>query len=268
MPLPEDSLMRSLAAQSSVLLAALALGLPALLVAQDDPVREVDALTLQWTRLERQKEVLLANWRMDRPILEQQLALLEREARELTELIEASSREQDDVEQRRLELLGEQTRLEQEQAALDRSLVQAARQLQSLHAQLPPPLVDAWAAERPRLDDPLLTATEKLQLVIELLQQLDDFEQRVSLHQAVMTLDDGREHLVTQVYLGLSRGWYVTDDRRFAAAGMATPTGWQWKPMTEGAAIADSVAILERRLEPRLVSLPLELGAEPAAGRE
>lgn len=261
--------MRSLVTQSSLLLTPLALtalALPALLVAQDDRVREIDALTLQWTELEHQRDTLLANWRTDRPILEQQLSLLERETRELTELIETSAREQDDVEQRRLELLEEQTRLEQEQAALESSLARAARELRSLHTQLPPPLVDAWAADLRRLDDPLMTATERLQLVIELLQQLDDFEQRVTLHEAVMTLDDGRDHLVTQVYLGLSHGWYVTDDRRFAAAGVAGPAGWQWTPVSEGAAIADIVGILERRLEPDLVSIPLTLSAEPVAG--
>lgn len=252
--------------QGSLLLLTM-LALPALIVAaDDDQVQEIDALTLQWTRLEHQKDVLLANWRSGKPVLEQQLSLLERETRELTELVEASAHEQDEVEQKRLELLDEQTRLEQEQAALERSLVQAALELGSLRPQLPPPLFEAWATELPRLDEPLLTATEKLQLVVELLGQLDDFEQKVTLNEAVMTLDDGREHLVKQVYLGLSHGWYVTEDRRFAAAGVAGPDGWRWTAMSDAGAVADIVGILERRLQPALVSIPLRLTSGSADG--
>jgi len=228
-------------------------------------VREVDALTLQWTGLEQQRDAPLSGWRTGRPVLEQQLALLERETRELTELVEASSREQDEVEQRRLDLLEEQTRLEQEQAALERGIAQAAIVLRSLYPQLPPPLVDAWGERLPEFDDPLLTTTEKLQLTTELLQQLDDFEQRISLNEAVMTLEDGRNHLVRQVYVGLSHGWYVTEDGSFAAAGMAGPDGWRWAPMNDGGAVTDIVDILERRMEPALVSIQLTLDTGAAA---
>lgn len=256
-----------LAFKPNSLLTLAALALPALAAAQD-AVREVDELTLRWAQLEQQRDALLADWRTGRPILEQQLSLLERETRELTELVEASAREQDEVEQRRLELLEEQTRLEQEQTALDRSLVQASIVLRSLRSQLPPPLVEAWGERLPEFDDPLRTATERLQLTVELLQQLDDFDQRISLNEAVMLLEDGSNHLVKQVYLGLSHGWYATEDGRFAASGMATPEGWRWTPMPDGQAVLDVVGILERRIEPALVSIPLRLGGDSATGAD
>lgn len=246
-----------------LLLAVLAA--PALGQAQD-PVREIDELTLRWTRLEQQRDTLLASWRTGRPILEQQLSLLEREAGELTELVEASAREQDEVEERRLELLEEQTRLEQEQAALDRGLAQTAIVLRSLHPQLPPPLVEAWQERLPGFDDSLRTATEKLQLAVELLQQLDDFDQRITLNETVMQLEDGSNHLVKQLYLGLSHGWYATEDGGFSASGMATADGWRWTPVTDAQAVLDAVAILERRMEPALVSIPLRLDGAAAAG--
>jgi hypothetical protein len=249
----------------SLILPLAVLVAPALALAQD-AVREVDELTLRWTRLEQQRDALLADWRTAKPILEQQLSLLERETRELTELVEASTREQDEVEQRRLELLEEQTRLEQEQAALDRSLAQAVIVLRALHLQLPPPLVRAWEERLPELEDPLRTATEKLQLTIELLQQLDDFDQRITLNEVVMRLEDGSNHLVKQIYLGLSHGWYATEDGRYAASGMATPEGWRWMPMTDGQAVLQTVGILERRIEPTLVSIPLRLDGDAAVG--
>jgi hypothetical protein len=78
-----------------------------------------------------------------------------------------------------------------------------------------------------------------------------------------MTLDDGRDHVVKQVYLGVSHGWYVTADQRFAASGIAGGDGWTWTPVTSAAPIAKIVDILEQRVTPDLVSIGLELNEPP-----
>ncbi|HEX5049551.1 MAG TPA: DUF3450 family protein [Gammaproteobacteria bacterium] len=228
-----------------------------------DPIKQVDALTEQWTRLEHQKDQLRSGWRTQKPVLEQQLTLLERESKELNTLIETAAQQQGDVEQRRLEMLEEQTRLEEEGAALETSLAQASASLHSLHRDLPPPLSKTWDDELARLDNPLETVTERFQKLLELLKQLDDFDAKVTLNETVMTLGDGADHVVKQVYLGLSHGWYVTADQRFAAAGMPGADGWAWTPVSEGAAIAKIVGILERRVDPDFVSIGLTLGEPP-----
>lgn len=230
-----------------------------------DPIREIDALTQQWTNLERQKDELRADWRAQRPIVEQQLTLLEREIAELERFLEETAAEQDGVEQRRLELLEEQTRLEEESASLEASLAQASIALHALHRDLPPPLASAWAEELPRLDNPIGTVTERFQKLLELLGQLDDFDAKVTLNESVMALDDGNEYVVDQVYLGLSHGWYVTADRRFAAAGTTGLDGWAWAPIADAAPIEKIVAILEQRVSPDFVSIALKLNA-PARG--
>jgi TolA-binding protein len=235
--------------------------------AQDaaDPIQEIDALTQQWTNLERQKDLLRAEWRTQEPVLEQQLALLEREITELDTFLESTAQQQGEVEQRRLELLEEQTRLEEESAALETSLAQASLALHSLHPDLPPPLAEAWADELARLDNPVETVSERFRKLLELLGQLDDFDAKLTLNEAVMTLGDGSEHVVKQVYLGLSHGWYVTADQRFAAAGRTGPEGWVWTPVEDAAPVAKIVGILEQRVEPDFVSIALELN-EPFRG--
>lgn len=228
----------------------------------DDPVNDIHRLTMQWTGLEHQKDLLRTNWRRDKPVLEQQLSLLERETQELSRFLKESSREKDEVEKRRLELLEKQTRLEQEQEALERSLKQANIRLKALHIQLPPPLFEGWAKNLPQLEDPLLTASQKLQLVLNFLNQLDDFQQKITLNETIMTLNDGKEYLVKQVFLGLSHGWYITADKSHAAAGMACPDGWKWMPAEDGEQIARIIAIMERRTNPELVTIPLKLNIE------
>ena len=64
--------------------------------AQDaNPVSEIDALTQQWTDLEHQKDTLRADWRTQKPVLEQQLRLIERETAELTALLETTAAQRD-----------------------------------------------------------------------------------------------------------------------------------------------------------------------------
>ncbi|HHX81381.1 MAG TPA: DUF3450 domain-containing protein [Pseudomonadaceae bacterium] len=239
---------------------------PSVSFAADNPVTDIHALTMQWTAIERQRDELQANWRSDKPILDQQLVLLEREIRELGAVLEVSEQEQDAVEERRLELLEEQTRLEQEQATLERSLAQATIELHNLWSQLPPPLMLSWEEQLPRLDDPLLTDSEKLQTVLELLGQLDDFQQKITINESVMSLADGQDYLVKQIYLGLSHGWYISADGRFGAEGRAGPEGWSWEPVQDLLPVSAIVAILERRQSPELVAIPLRLNARPAQG--
>ena len=229
--------------------------------AQDspNPVQEIDALTRQWTDLEHQKDLLRSEWRTQKPVLEQQLALLERETAELNKLLETTAEQQDEVEQQRLKMLEEQTKLEEEAAAVEAGVMQASLDLHSLRPGLPPPLVGAWTDELARLDNPVETLTQRFQKLIELLGQLDDFDAKVTLNEAIMTLGDGNEHVVKQVYLGLSHGWYVTADQRFAAAGMTGPDGWVWTPVDDAAPIAKIVGILEQRVDPDFVSIPLVL---------
>jgi Protein of unknown function (DUF3450) len=231
-----------------------------------DPVAEIDALTRQWTNLEHQKDLLRAEWRTQEPVLEQQLALIEREIAELNTLLETTADQQGEVEQRRLTLLEEQTRLEADAATLETSLAQASLDLHSLQRDLPPPLAEGWAEELARLDNPVGTVTERFQKLIELLGQLDDFEAKVTLNETVMTLGDGRDHVVKQVYLGLSHGWYVTADQQFAAAGMPGQNGWAWTPITGAASVAKIVGILEQRVDPDFVSIALDLNEPPRGG--
>ena len=133
--------------------------------------------------------------------------------------------------------------------------------LHSLQTALPPPLSAGWVDELARLDNNVETSTVRFRNLIELLGQLEDFEAKITLNEVVMTLGDGQEHVVKQVYLRLSPGWYVTAEQSFAAAGKPGPDGWLWTPVTDAAPIASIVGILEQRLDPDFVSIALELAA-------
>jgi len=232
-------------------------------LAQDDPIEDVQSLALQWTSLERQRNVLESDWRSEQPALEQQLALLERERVELSEFLDQTATAQDEVEERRLELLERQSALEQQQSSLERALEAAVLRVQSFHRQLPPPMASAWDVRMLELEAEFLTTSERLQVLLEMLGDLDDFNRRVSLHEETMTLGDGEEHLVSEVYLGLAQGWYVSANRSYAGVGRPGANGWEWRASDEAEAVDRVIAILERRRNVELVALPVELRASP-----
>ena len=234
-------------------------------LAQEDRTQEVESLTLQWTNLERQRNLLQSNWRTEEPVLEQQLVLLDREREELSAFLEQTEVAQDEVEARRLELLDRQSQLEREQAALEIELTTAIAQLQGLYRQLPPPMVVAWSERLPELDADYLTTSERLQVLLEMLGGLDDFQRRISLQEAVMTLPNGEEHLVKQVYLGLAQGWYLSANGLYAGVGQPSAEGWQWIGLDEPEMVDRLIAVLERRRNAEFLSLPILLGA--VAGR-
>lgn len=260
------SLLGAVSARASLLLTTLVLSLSGHLTATaaDEPARQVQDLVQQWTGLARQQQQLQAAWQQDEPVLRQQLLLLQREAAELESVVQTSTQQQDEVEQRRLDLLQEQTRFEQDQAGLERVLERTVLSLRGLHPRLPPPLHAAWQGELPRLDDARLSAGERLRIVLDLLRQLDSFEQKLTLHESVLPVAEGQDWLVQQVYLGLARGWYLSADGRFAGAGAATAEGWRWQPLDDAAEVAVLLEVLQRRRSPALVDLGIRLA--PAAG--
>lgn len=221
---------------------------------------------LRWIGIEQQAKTLETNWREQRPILEQQLLLLDREQEELTAILENSQDIRDEAEARRLKLLEEQTRLEREQNAVAQTIAAVVVDLETVYDKLPPPLRDAWSQRIPRLRGELLSSSERLQLIVDLLTQLDDFQNKITLHEAILSSEEGSPYLVRQVYLGLSHGWYVSADGSRAARGYPTEDGWRWRPSDDAETISEFIAIVEGERPAALISVPVELVPPPTEG--
>ena len=67
--------------------------------------------------------------------------------------------------------------------------------------------------------------------------------------------------MVTQIYLGLSQGWYISDDGRVYGYGRATAQGWRWWHGDQ----ADEV--LGRSLQPEALQAVRAMLENPAAAR-
>jgi hypothetical protein len=227
----------------------------------------------QWINLQTQKGLLQSNWNSSRDNLDQRMNLLDVEQKKLKEIVSQRTQATTEVDQRRLTLLQTQEKLEQEQQALTSQLNAYIQRAQALHIRLPPPLHVQWNEKFASLSDTNRTSSERLETLLSLFKQFDEFNRRVALHIGAMDIPDANHQpqatLTNQIYLGVSQGWYVNDDGTSFGYGRPTPTGWKWwhgkeaqqelgKPL-DAAAVKRVLSVLQNPTNADYVSLPVKI---------
>lgn len=227
----------------------------------------------QWINLQTQKGLLQSNWNSSRDNLDQRMNLLDIEQKKLKDIVSQRTQATSEVDQRRLALLQSQEKLEQEQQSLSTQLKVYIQRAQAFHMRLPPPLHAQWNEKFASLSDENRTASERLETLLSLFKQFDEFNRRVALHIGAMEIPDQNQQpqpvLTNQIYLGVSQGWYVNDDGSSFGYGRPTPTGWKWwhgkeaqqelgKPL-DAAAVKRVLSVLQNPTNAEFVSLPVKI---------
>lgn len=185
-----------------------------------------------WLNLEIQKGQLQSSWSQREQDLEQRLSLLDVELRRLNDVAAQRVEAANDVDQKRSEFLQKQERLEQEQALMAAQLQRTHLRIKSLMPRLPPPLQSEWQTQIDLAAEESASNSEKLERLLALFKMAEEFDGRVALHRGELNMDtkgdDAVVVQVNQIYLGLSQGWYISDDGRLYGYGRAAPQGWQW----------------------------------------
>ena len=107
-------------------------------------VAKADHMIEQWLSLERQNSSLESDWQSQKPLLLQRLSLLEIEKKQLQALLTEKSTDSSEVEQKRLNLIQEQSDLEINQQKLSQGVNVLLAQLAGLQGLLPPPVLQSW----------------------------------------------------------------------------------------------------------------------------
>ena len=185
----------------------------------------------QWLSIESQKGQLQRNWTIQKRSLEQKLSLLKTEKAVLKSLLTQSSHEKSELDTQRLDLVKQQNTLEQAQQIVSNQLQQTSNVAFALLPQLPPPLQVVWQ-EKLMLLKQNVSSSEKLERLLTTFTLVSEFDERIALNRTSMAIpinnDTVQNVLVTQVYLGLSQGWYISDDGHFYGYGRSNLSGWTW----------------------------------------
>ncbi len=190
-----------------------------------------EQLMAQWLNLEMQKGSLQSNWNRSRDNLDQRFVLLDAEQKRLSEILTQRKVATGEVDQRRLDLLQKQEKLEQDQAQLEGQLKKYTQRVQLIHPRLPPPLSAQWNDKIALAAQENASLSERLENLLSLFKQFDEFNRRVALHIGALDIpmgDQAQSTLTSQIYLGVSQGWYVSDDGKAFGFGRPTSTGWKW----------------------------------------
>ncbi len=238
----------------------------------------LEQLMSSWLDLEGQTGHLTSSWQERKQQIHHQVRLLETEKKSLNELLSQTSQNTDKVNQRRKELVAQQDKLEQEQDQRAAQLAAAADTLTVLLERMPPPIQDQWRDQLDILHRDGPTLNEKIERALKLARTAEQFQNRIAIHKTIMALPTSRGEKasvqVTQIYLGLSQGLYVSTDGAYYGRGQSSPAGWAWQhsqelnrdgqhdpllAQTNPAHLLQIIEMIENPTRAKLITLPLQL---------
>jgi hypothetical protein len=225
------------------------------------PLSEARANLEKWVETRQLISRTKAEWQADQEILEQTIQLFDRELKSVEEQMAklATNSMQVDKERAQAEAL-----LRSSSDSLDRARQFAADcegQLKQLLPRLPLPLQDMlkpfWARLPADTTNTKMAVTERIQVLVGILNELDKFNNAVSIFSEKRKNEKGEEVAVETVYVGLGTAYFVNDANDFAGVGAPGANGWEWtiKPGL-APSVREVIRIYRNERPAKFVALP------------
>ncbi len=223
--------------------------------------------TLQlWIETERQISKERENWVTAREILKQQIALMEQEIASLRESISESESSITEYEQKHNDLSQENDRLKASAEDLTTLVTRLEGRTRHVLKRLPDQASEREAVRVLRKqipEDPNnteITLSRRFQNVVGILNDINKFNNEITLYSEVQKLEGGNSAQVTSVYVGLGQSYFVSVNGQVAGVGTATADQWQWSRQDAAAVdIERVIAILRNEDVATFVQLPMVL---------
>jgi hypothetical protein len=205
-----------------------------------------------------------SDWQSEKETLEQSIQLFERELKSVQAQMAALGTNSTQVEKERAQA---DASLKSSNESLDvakRFVADFEGKITKFVPQLPTPLQDILKPSLARIPtnsaSTKMLVTERVQVVVGILNELDKFNNAVTIFNEKRTNGKGEEVAVQSVYLGLGAGYFVNDAGDFAGVGSPGANGWEWTPKPDVASQIKEVIRIYRNEHPAaFVSLPVTL---------
>lgn len=228
----------------------------------ETPVNEARANLEKWVETRQLTSKVRTDWQADKELIEQSLALYERELKSVADKMSQISTNNAQVDKERAEAEALKKSAGESLAKAGEFSAKIESQIRLLVPRLPMPLQDAVKPLLNRLPaDPAntkMSAAERLQAVVGILNEMDKFNSAISLYNEKVKNSKGEEVAVETIYVGLGGAWFVNETGDFAGAGVPGPGGWVWSVQPD---LADKVRlaikIYRNEHSPRFVPLPV-----------
>ncbi|MGD8376143.1 MAG: DUF3450 family protein [Acidobacteriota bacterium] len=237
---------------------------PAALGAESDAVRSARESLDKWVETRQVISKEREDWAIGKEVLEQRTALIEGEIATIEGKIAEMDRQIDEADERRAELVAEKKDLRDASAALADAIGTLEEKTLRLTSSLPEPIRRRVAPLSGRIPaEPGktgLSLSERFQNVVGVLNEVNKFNQEITLASEIRSLPDGSSTEVQTLYVGLGQAYYVNTAGTAAGVGRPGPEGWVWTPANEMAPeIAQAIAVQQGEEVPTYVPLPVEI---------
>lgn len=230
----------------------------------------------EWVKARQVASKERASWDADKELIMQTMALYERELKAVDEKMSVLDTNNVQVAKERAE--AEQS-LKRSNEALEQ-MAQFAGELEvavtKLIPRLPVPLQEDEQFKKlaDRLPASVTASTTngvssatntvpitvRIQTLVGLLNEIDKFNNAVSIFSEKRKNAKGDEVSVDTVYVGLGAAYFVNDDNDFAGTGTVGPHGWEWATQSElGPSVREVIRIYRNERTARFVPLPVEI---------
>jgi hypothetical protein len=215
----------------------------------------------KWVETRQLVSKTKSDWQSDKEMLEQTVELLNRELKSVGDQISKLGTNSVQVEK-------ERTQAEAALKASNDNLETAKEftvgfegRLRKFIPQLPSPLQDTIKSLVNRLPadstNTKMAPTERVQVIVGILNELDKFNNAVSVFSEKRKNQKGEEVAVQTIYVGLGAAYFVNDAGDFAGIGSAGANGWDWTIKPElASSVREAIQIYRNERPARFVALP------------
>ena len=205
-----------------------------------------------------------ANWRTEKSILGDTVALLKNELERLDASLTDLESSATAADEERVNLTEEKDTLNAASSVITDKLAALETALKRIVNSLPEPLVSKLKPLIRRLpEDPTntkLSLGERVQNIVGILSQTDKFNTTVTMTSESREIEGGKIVEVRTLYWGLANAYYVDQSGTYAGLGYPTAEGWEW-PKVEGTGpeIKRLLDVYEGSEEIQFVTVPAKI---------
>lgn len=218
----------------------------------------------KWVETRRLVSLEQRDWDLGREMLNERIALLEREIETLRGRIAEAQESISDADKKRAGLLEENEALKAASSGLAESMAVFEIRTRSLLNRMPDPIRERVKPLSQRIPEEVaetkLSFAERFQNVVGILNEVNKFNREITVTSEVRALPDGTSAEVAAMYVGVSQAYYVGGNDLIAGYGTAGADGWVWTAADAIAPqVAQAIAILKNEKIASFVQLPVEI---------
>lgn len=230
-------------------------------VAAETPLTDARATLEKWVEARQQISKAKSDWQADKETTQQTVLLFERELKSVAEQMSKVSTNTVQVGKERAESEALQMASKEGLERAKQFVTGFEKEITGLLPRLPLPLQDIVRPLINRMPADAattkMTVAERVQVVIGILNEMDKFNNGVTIFSEKRKNDKLEELSVETVYVGLGAAYFVSDSGDFAGMGTAGPNGWEWTTKPElGEPVREIIRIYKNERPARFVPLP------------